>query len=143
MRCFYTAKKAFFYGTSLAVILLISSKLVSACQSVVCDNGVKSDICSIEINKNAAEWYLNFTLLILIAVSVFYFARKRKGLLTIILCVLATFSPLLLRYLRGNGSCDFLATEIAKWLFYLSLLCLSYQIISLFLLSKKLKTKLS
>lgn len=142
MHCYKLAKKAFLYGTGLAVILLISSKLVLACQSVVCNNGTKSDICSIEANEITTQWYFNFALAVFIAVSIIYFARKRKGLFAVISCSLTAFLPPFFRYLRGDESCDFLATKIAKWLFYVSLLFLIYQITSWILQLKKFNIKL-
>jgi hypothetical protein len=124
------AKKAIFHGTSLAVIFFISSKLVLACQSIVCNNGIKSDICSIGTNIIVAKRYFYFSLVIFIAVSILYFIRGRKGIETVIFCFISVFSPILLRFLSGSGGCDFFATQVAKWLFYFSMISFTFQIIS-------------
>lgn len=119
--------KASFYGTSLAAILSLSSKLVFACQSVICANGMRSDGCTTERNFEAAQWYFTYSLIIFIIVTTFCLARKGKGLIAVVFCFVTTFAPPLWRYMSGGGSCDLFITEVARWLFYLSLSFLLYQ----------------
>lgn len=142
MCCYKLAKKAFLYGTSLAVITLISTKLVLACQSVTCNNGIKSNICSIENNEMTAYRYFIYSLILTFLAFIIYFARKQKGFISLAFCFIAAFFPPILRYSRGNGSCDFFATDVAIWLFYASLVSLIYQITSWIFEIKKFKTKL-
>lgn len=124
------------------VILLISTKLVLACQSVICSNGVESNICAIGYNEIAAQRYFNLSLSVFIIVSILYFILKRKGIFTVIFCFLAVSVPNILRYFSGGGSCNFFATSVAIWLFYSSLLIFIFQIILWTIQIKKLKIKL-
>lgn len=142
MLCNKLTKKTFFCGASLVIILLISTKLVLACQTIICDSGLESNICSIENNKIAAQWYFNFTLLIFIAICVLYVTRKRKGLFAVIFCFAALFLPPLSRYLHGDGNCDFFSTSFAKWLFYSSMLFFTLQITSWITYIKQPKLKI-
>lgn len=130
MPCKKLIRKVFFNGTSLAVILLTSAKLVLACQSVICNNGLESDTCAIGKNQIAFGWYFNLSLAVFIVVTTFYFVRGRKGLLTVIFCIVAISLPIIFRLLSGNENCDFSATEIARWTFYTSILPLVFQLTS-------------
>jgi hypothetical protein len=139
MNCNSVIKKAVFPGTSLAVILFISSKLVLACQSVVCSNGLTSDICSIENNRIAAQRYFYQTIIAFVIVTLLFFVRKRKSSFVVAICFFAAFAPTVFPYLRGNESCDFSATEFAMWAYYVSLLCLTYQAVAWVLQLKKIR----
>ncbi len=122
---------------SLAFILLISTKLVSACASVICSNGFQTNVCGIEKNEIAAQWYFNSSLIVFIVVTLLYFIRNRKGLSVIVFCFIALVLPMILRFFSGNGGCNFLATEVAKQLFYVSLFPLVFQLVlSLIQISK-------
>jgi hypothetical protein len=123
-------KKAIFNGVSLAVILFLSTKLVSACTSVVCSNGTESNICAIEDNLITAQKYFQFTLGIFIFSSLIYFLRRGKGIIALAVGLISITLPSFLHYLNGGEECDFLTTKIIKWLFYFSMIAFLFQIIS-------------
>lgn len=135
-------EKAICYGASLVVILLISTKLVSACQSIVCNNGIESNTCSIDNNAVLAQRYFVLSFLVLAAVSTLYFTQKKKGIYTVIFCFSSVFIPIVLRFSSGNESCDFFATSVAMWLFYGSLSLFIFQVISRIIQTKKFGVKL-
>lgn len=142
MNCNKLIKKAVFQSTSLAVILLISTKLVLACASVVCDNGVETNICSIDANKHLAQTFFVLSLILFLVNLILYFVMKRKSVFIIILSFSSAFLPIILRWLRGFGSCDFFSTTIAKWLFYSLILIFTFQIILWIYQNNKVKLKL-
>jgi len=135
-------KKTIFHGASLAVVLLISTTLVSACHLVICNNGIETNGCAVESNIIIAQRYFNFSLAICIVVLILYFIRKRKGILTVIFCFISVTLPMFLRFLNGGEECAFVATQVAKWLFYFSMIAFSFQLISWIIQLRKSKIKL-
>jgi len=119
-----------FNGASLAAIILLSTKLVSACASVTCSNGTESNICVIGENLIIAQKYFNYSLAIFITSSLIYFLRNGKGLIAPAIGLLSITLPTFLHYLNGGGECDFFTTKVIKWLFYFSMIAFIFQIVS-------------
>jgi len=110
------AKKAVICGTSLAAIFFSSVKLVLACS-------LPDGSTFIENNKSAAQLYFALSLIALAAVSYWYFARKKRGLIIVVLSFVILLLHPALRFGGGGKDCGEFYAESAKWLFGLSLLC--------------------
>ena len=119
------AKKAVICGTSLTAILFSSVKLVLACS--LPDGSVFT-----ENNKSTAQFYFALSLIALAVVSYLYFARKKRGLIIVILSFVILLLHPALRFGGGDVDCGEFYAESAKWLFGLSFLCFLLQIAILF-----------
>lgn len=134
-------KKAIFPGTGLAVILVMSAKLVSACVLVECSNGTEANLCTIAENSIIAQKYFNYSVAIFITSLLICFLRKGKGVVAPAVCLIAITLPAFVHYLNGGEECDFFTTKIIRGLFYFSVAAFTFQIIS-WISQKKTSVKL-
>ncbi len=87
-------------------------------------------MCAVEKNLKISQWYFDLSLAVFISVTVIYFLSNRKGIITVIFCFAVLIVPTILHSINGAGNCDFISTNVAKWLFYFSLCPLAFQIVS-------------
>lgn len=112
----------------IGITTCLFSDFAFACASLVCDNGILTNGCSLENNKNNAEWYFNVSFLLLIISIAVKILTKSKNYFFVVFSFFGVFIAPLFRFFQGGESCNFTATEIAKCLFLVSLISLFFQI---------------
>ena len=136
MICINLIKKAIIYGSISAFIFLLSSRFVLACQSVICDNGVESNLCAIELTEATLQKYLYLCFALLTSTLFFYFlSRKGLGIVVVVFFSFIAHPGWFSKKNAGNH-CDNSAVNEAFLLSIVSFGCFACQFV-FWLVNKK------